>query len=548
MKKLFILFLVMAALVSIPAGNTKLAENTSSISSGNSKYAAGHFIVKLKKSENVFAASNPYTVNYESKIREISASLNLTVNRIKPLYPAGNKNLSLYNKYEFESYFVVYIDGTNDINEVCADFSKSSKVDFAEPDFIGEGAGRKGTELSGASIPNDELYRKQWGLNNDGSVKTTTGRMGRAGADMNVFNAWDIETGSEDVIVAILDSGAKTDHPDLSGRLWINGEETKNGRDDDGNGFIDDINGYNFAYDNPNVKDDGGHGTNIAGTVGASTNNALGYAGIDQKCRLMVCKNLDDENLGEYSWWSASLYYAANNGARVINMSEGGYDYSKTLENAINFAYDAGCLIVASMMNKNNGDSYYPASFKNVMAIGATDTDDARCREFTWGGGSNWGKHISVIAPGNRVYGLDYNDNYNYDVYWSGTSQATAYVSGVASILLGQDPSRSNRDLKEIITKSAIDQVGDPREDTKGWDQYYGYGRVDLYEALNFGKSPSGKKDRVFENETEDHQIKEKDDNGRNNLKAKANDPTDEEDKYRTKDEKRARKPKPDDR
>ncbi len=554
MKKLFPAFFLVAAILLIPASNTKLAENTQEIKTGSSKYAGGHFIVKLRKSESIFAASNPYTVNYESKIREIAYSLNLTVEKIKPLYPADTKNnVSLYNKYEFESYFVVYVNDSKDMKDVCAEFTKSSKVDFAEPDFIGEGAGKKGADLKELSItPNDELFRKQWGLDNDGTVKTTTGKMGRAGADMNVLKAWDSESGSEDIIVGILDSGCKTDHPDLNGRVWVNKNETRNGRDDDGNGFIDDVNGYNFAYDNSNVKDDGGHGTNISGTVGATTNNSIGFAGIDQKCKLMICKNLDDENLGEYSWWSASLYYAANNGARVLNMSEGGYDYSKTLENAINFAYDAGCLIVASMMNKNNGDTYYPASFKNVLAIGATDTDDARCREFTWGGGSNWGKHIAVIAPGNRVYGLDYKDNFNYDVYWSGTSQATAYVSGIASVLLGQDPSRSNRDLKEIITKTAIDEVGDPREDTPGWDQFYGYGRVDLYEALNYGKSPSGRKER--EKEVKDKQYEdpvydntEKDDNS---IKAKAKDP-DDKDSYRPKDDedsKRAKKPKADDR
>lgn len=553
MRKLFTAFFILTACLTLPAGNTKLAEktgikNTKIQGDGLSRYAGDHFIVKLKKSGNVFAASNPYNVSYEEKIREIAGSMNLPVSRIKPLYPSDAKhNVSLYNKYEFESYYIVYTDASVDIKDICQSFEKSSKVDFAEPDFIGESAGVKGTG-SNSFIPNDEFFRRQWGLNNDGQTKTTTGRPGRVGADMNIVNAWEIASGSEDIIVGILDSGCKTDHPDLAGRIWVNNEETKNGRDDDGNGFIDDINGYNFAYDNPNVKDDGGHGTNISGTVGASTNNSLGYAGIDQKCKLMICKNLDDENLGEYSWWSASLYYAANNGARVLNMSEGGYDYSKTLENSINFAYDAGCLIVASMMNKNNGDTYYPASFKNVLAVGATDTDDSRCREFTWGGGSNWGKHISVIAPGNRVYGLDYKDNFNYEVYWSGTSQATAYVSGLASVLLGQDPSRTNRDLKEIITKSAIDQVGDPREDTKGFDAYYGYGRVDMYEALNYGKSPSGKKDRIKDDDKKYDEPPVYDDRKHDDeLKAKAKDPNDD-DKYRTKrdDDKRAKKPHPD--
>lgn len=543
MKKILIILFALVLFFSIPAGKIRTAEHQSL-----SRYASGHFIVKLKKNDKVFAASLPFSLSrsalHEATIKEICYSLSITPDKIKRLFPEDIKNnTALYNKYQLETYYVVYIKEQKDIKQLCSEFSANDKVDFAEPDFIGEAAGVKGT----ATAPNDEFFRKQWGLSNDGSVKTTTGKSGKFGADMNVLNAWTIETGSEDVIVAILDSGAKTDHPDLSSRVWQNKNETKNGRDDDGNGFIDDIYGYNFAYDNPNVKDDGGHGTNISGTVGASTNNTIGYAGIDQKCRLMICKNLDDENLGEYTWWSASLYYAANNGAKVINMSEGGYDYSKTLENAINFAYESGCLIVASMMNKNNGDTYYPASFKNVMAIGATDTDDSRCREFTWGGGSNWGKHISVIAPGNRVYGLDYKDNFNYDVYWSGTSQATAYVSGIAAVLLGQDPSRTNRDLKEIITQTAADKVGDPREDTSGWDQYYGYGRVDLYEALNHGKSPSGKKERrVIDNtETKEPEINKNSDDP-NSVRAKANDPEEKEKKRYDDDDIRAKKPKPD--
>mgnify|MGYP001385459299 FL=1 len=233
-------------------------------------------------------------------------------------------------------------------------------------------------------------------------------------------------------------------------------------------------------------------------------------------------------------------------------MSEGGYDYSKTLENAINFANDAGALIVASMMNKNNGDTYYPASFKNVLAVGATDTDDSRCREFTWGGGSNWGKHIAVVAPGNRVYGLDYKDNSNYDVYWSGTSQSTAYVSGVASILLGQDPSRTNKDLREIITQTAIDQVGDPREDRSGWDQYYGFGRVDLFEAVNYGNFSSGKretkkKEEIYnEREYEKEQIY--DESNGNSTRAKANDGNNRKNREDEKNDKRGKKPKADDR
>jgi thermitase len=544
MKKYLFVFIIAVTVLCIPAD--KLNTNEHEV---KSRFASDHVIVKLKKNSFNLAASLSPSGIYECTLTELFNSLDLNITKTKKLFPEDRKNKNiLYTKYEFETYYAVYFDGSKNIPDVCSRISENKKVDFCEPDFIGEAAGRKGIQQS--APPNDEFFKRQWGLYNDGTQKTTGGKSGKRGADMNVLKAWDISSGSEDIIVAILDSGAKTDHPDLSARIWVNKGEIKNGRDDDGNGFVDDIYGYNFAYDNSNVKDDGGHGTNISGTVGAVTNNDLGYAGIDQKCRLMICKNLDDDNLGEYSWWAASLYYAANNGAHVINMSEGGYDYSKTLENAINYAFEAGSLIVASMMNKNNGDSYYPASFKNVMAIGATDADDSRCREFTWGGGSNWGKHISVVAPGNKIYGLDFKDNYNYDVYWSGTSQATAYVSGIASVLLGQDPSRTNSDLRVIITSTAIDRVGDTREDKQGWDQYYGHGRVDLYEALNYGRYSSGKKEEKktkTSDEVEDSRTNEGNNNGES-TRAKANDPGyDNRDKRNEdNDSDRAIKPKPD--
>jgi subtilisin family serine protease len=489
-SKLITLIVILFCLLHIKDGRTDINEN-------KSLYVKNHFIIKFKN-DTYFssAAGNTAVLTASETIKYIASKSGIKVTKIKHLFPPSiNSHNKLAAKYGMDKYYVIHFDGEKDVKEACKEFEKNRNIEFAEPDYIGEAAGKK----DGSYIkPNDEFFGRQWGLYNDGTVRTTTGKSGKMYADMNIVKGWEIETGSDNIIVAILDSGVKPDHPDLKGRIWVNTKEIRNGKDDDGNGYIDDINGWNFAYETSNVKDDGGHGTNISGTIGASTNNNLGYAGIDQNCMLMICKNLDDENLGEYSWWSESLYYAANNGAKVINMSEGGYDYSKTLENAINYAYDSGCLIVASMMNKNNNDKYYPACLKNVLAVGATDTDDGRCKQFTWGGGSNWGRHIAVVAPGNRVYGLDYKDNYNYDVYWSGTSQATAYVTGIASLLLAQDISRKNTDLYGIITSSAKDRVGDPREDETGWDEFYGYGRVDLFSALTVSGiiSPNEKREK----------------------------------------------------
>jgi subtilisin family serine protease len=138
------------------------------------------------------------------------------------------------------------------------------------------------------------------------------------------------------------------------------------------------------------------------------------------------------------------------------------------------------------MMNKGNSRNYYPASYKGVLAVGATDTDDSRSERFSWGGGSCWGRHISVVAPGNKIYGLDYIDNTRYDVSWSGTSQSTAIVSAVASLLLSQKPERTSEEIKNIIIKTAKDRVGNPIEDKPGWDEYYGWGRVDANLALRY--------------------------------------------------------------
>jgi len=424
-------------------------------------------------------------------IKRIVTGRGVNVTNIKKVFPVNRISLRQYVSFQLGGFYKVYVDTYKDMFNICKEIARDTTVEFAEPDFIGEAAGESSRIEGTMNRPNDEFFGRQWGLHNDGTISTTRGKPGKQGADINAIKGWDVATGSEDVIVGIMDSGVKLDHPDLAGRIWINPKEVRNGIDDDNNGYIDDIYGWNFAYENSNVSDDGGHGTNIAGTIGANTNNVIGYAGVDHKCKLMICKNLDNDNLGEYSWWASSLYYAANNGARIINMSEGGYDYSKTLKTAVDYASNMGAIVIASMMNKNNGDNYYPASFKNVLAVGATDSDDGRCRQFTWGGGSNWGKHISVVAPGNRIYGLDYKDNFNYEVYWSGTSQATAYVSGLASLLLGQNRSRTSNDIWKIIISTAVDRIGDPREDSEGWDEYYGYGRIDMYAALSFDRPPA---------------------------------------------------------
>ncbi len=453
-------------------------------------YKTEKVIVKTKKELKISEATGKISTrtgipSLDKKIEDYK------VNKIEPVFKQNNGDADLFEKLGMGRIYVFYFDTYNSktVDKAVKDFSSESDVEFSEPVFIGEAAGKKELKLS--FLPNDEMFSKQWYLNNEGQIAPTGRGNAKIGADINMVNAWDIEKGSEDIIVAILDSGIKDDHPDLRSRMWINTEEIPdNGIDDDDNGYIDDYKGWDFAYDDNTPTDGFGHGTNIASVIGCSTNNVIGFAGINQKSKLMNCKNLSSNNNGEYIWWAASVKYAVDNGAQIINMSEGGSDFSKTLKTAIDYATAKNVLVCAAMMNKGDDQDYYPASFKGVFAIGATDTDDNRCLRFTWGGGSCWGKHISVVAPGNKIYGLDYESITSYESMWSGTSQSTAIVSGIASLLLSQKPSRTASEIKEIIISTAKDQVGDSREDKPGWDKYYGYGRVDAYSALTYGYMP----------------------------------------------------------
>ncbi|MGZ5242301.1 MAG: S8 family peptidase [Bacteroidia bacterium] len=337
------------------------------------------------------------------------------------------------------------------------------------------------------TLPNDLFADRQWYIQNTASITRANARVG---ADLGLLQAWEIEDGDSLVVVAILDGGTDILHPDLEGRIWKNTNEIPfNNIDDDLNGFVDDTAGWDFVNNDNFPEDETGHGTNIAGIIGAKTNNEIGYAGIDKHCRLMICKITDENGNGKYKDWTEAIYYAVNNGARIINMSVGGITPSKQLTEAINFALANNVVVVSSMMNNNSGQPYYPAAIPGVIAVGATNPDDSRAEPFFWSdkSGSNFGNHISVVAPGNYIYGLSpIGDNF----FWGGTSQAAPMVAGLAALLIAQDMSRTPAEIKHIIEITSDDNVGDPVQDLNGWDMYYGFGRINAYKALKYYYNP----------------------------------------------------------
>ena len=403
------------------------------------------------------------------------------------------KKQSTGRKSKQHIYIIRFPQGTN-IQQVIDEYYKTGEIEYAEPDHKGSGGGAQ------SITPNDQYYFRQWGLKNDGTFSLSPSI---SGADIDMENAWDIEQGDTNIIVGIIDSGTKLDHPEFTGRIWINYSEIpNNGIDDDNNGYIDDVKGWDFANSDNNPTDDHGHGTNVASIIGANGNNSIGYAGVDWNCKLMTLKGLDNNNLGYYSWWADAIYYGVDNGANVINMSLGGTSTSTTLQNAVNYALSNNVVVVVCMMNTNSNTVYYPAGFTGVIAVGSTNSNDTRSNPFFWSStsGSNYGTHISVVAPGNYIYGLNYQSNTNYGSYWGGTSQAAPHVSGLASLLLAQNPSRTPAQIKSIIETTAEDQVGTINEDTPGWDQYYGHGRINAFNALSTGVTNISTLD--FHNET----------------------------------------------
>jgi subtilisin family serine protease len=378
-----------------------------------------------------------------------------------------------------ESYFFTIAFATEaQRDRVLSACRGNNSIAYAEADAAGSAGGTQ------QITPNDASYGNQWSLKNNGSFPLSAAL---TGADIDMENAWNITTGSSTVVVGTIDSGLRLGHPEFSGRLWVNaGEIPNNGTDDDANGFIDDINGWDFANADNDPTDDQGHGTNVTGIIGANGNNGIGYAGVDWQCKLMTLKGLDANGSGWYSWWADALYYATDNGVDVINMSLGGNSTSTTLQNAINYAVNNNVTVVACMMNFNNSTVYYPAGFPGVIAVGATNPDDTRANPFFWSNtsGSNYGSHISVAAPGNYIYGLSYTSDTYYGSYWGGTSQAAPHVAGIASLLLAVNPAFTPAQIKSIIESSAEDQVGLASEDVVGWDQYFGHGRVNAHQAL----------------------------------------------------------------
>ncbi|HKQ49675.1 MAG TPA: S8 family serine peptidase [Phycisphaerae bacterium] len=441
----------------------------------NQGFRPGVVIVKLRPE-----AANPLRAAVAQKIAfpalPIPAALRtkLTENRatgVDPLIPSSKAAAT-----EVDQIFTISIAKETDIPAAVVSLSGDPDVLFAQPDFIAEAF----------VTPNDPFYvdGSQWAL------------------DMiNASQAWDNSTGT-DVIVAVIDTGVDITHPDLAAHIWVNNDPPGdnppgiscagfNNADDDCNGFIDDTNGWNFARFDANgnpiqggnnaIQDLMGHGTHVAGIIGAVGNNGIGIAGLAYNCRIMVVRGLGANGIGYTSTLAPCIKYAVDNGASVINNSWGGLGRNPTIDSMVDYARDNNVLVVSAAGNSNLETCLFnPSNSENSMSVSALTNVPVSKATY-----SNFGVKVDVGAPGGSGGGTSQTDvlstvlSGGYEPH-AGTSMAAPYVSALAALIRKMQPTWTSEQVKHVIQQSANPNIIPP-----DFDLYSGYGLIDAQAALN---------------------------------------------------------------
>ena len=360
-------------------------------------------------------------------------------------------NLSVIRYHDFTGTFLVKIPDNLTLKDALDSLRENAFVEYAEPNYV--------LRIDSEVIPNDPRFPELWGLRNTGQLG------GTPGADIDAPEAWALEIGTSNSVVAVIDTGIDYNHADLRDNMWRNPNEIPgNGIDDDHNGYIDDVHGIDTFNHDSDPFDDNGHGTHCAGTIGAVGNNGIGVTGINWITKIMALKFLGSDGYGftddvieciEYS--IAMKEHGIN--VRVLSNSWGGGENSQALHDAISAAGSHDILFVAAAGNAaQNNDLLpsYPASYPNdnIISVAATNRDDNLASFSNWGGST-----VDVGAPGESILSTTPGNTYTS---YSGTSMATPHVSGLADLILAMHPSYSYLQVKTSIL-STVDKLSSLR-------------------------------------------------------------------------------------
>ena len=391
-------------------------------------------IIDPKTNRKVSVVADEFLVKFKPEVKKE------TIDKINKKF-----GVEIKKKLRIKNLYLLKVPPSKTINEMVEKYREDPNVEFAEPNYIRR------------AFTTDTHFAQQWGIDK-----------------IQAPEAWNTEKGKESIVIAILDTGVDYNHEDLAENMWV-----------DGSGNF----GYDFVNEDTNPDDDNNesHGTHCAGIAAAGTNNNTGIAGVSWKSKIMAVKVLYADGSGALSDEINGISYAANQGADIISMSFGTNWYpptpSESERQAIDNAYNKGCLLVAASGNDNQPYVAYPAAYDNVIAVGATNQNDERCDPGDWGPGwgSNYGVELDVVAPGHNILSTvrmgtgSVDSNYGSKL---GTSMATPFVSGLAALIWSHNLSLANSDVRDTIISSA-DDIG-----SGGWDAYTGYGRINAEEAL----------------------------------------------------------------
>jgi len=428
-------------------------------------HAAGRLIVGFKP-----GAGKNLSAEGKKALGDISIKMNVKKESGRAKKPGGGVGIASENSKK-RQWILSQFEGGSDLKAIRRMLLKDPQVAYVEPDY----------QVKANVIPNDTQFGQQWSLRNTGQTIYAAGETypgGTPGADISATAAWDIHTGGENAFVGIIDTGIDYTHPELVDNIWTNpGEIPNNGKDDDNNGYKDDVHGWDFCNNDSNPMDDMGHGTHVSGTIAAMTNNNAGVAGICWSAQLVALKFLSAAGYGYISDAALALEYANAMGIPITSNSWGGGGYSQAMLDAINEAGAKGYLFIAAAGNNGqDADVFpmYPAAYtcENIISVAATGRyDDLR----PW---SNYGaSSVDLAAPGSLILSTLPGNTYDY---WSGTSMATPHVTGVAALLKNRNPNATGMSIKEAILNSV-----DPIDSMQG--KCLSNGRLNALKALQSG-------------------------------------------------------------